>query len=200
MLTLSYRLSRPCLPSLAGLTLWLLYSRYTLLCTLCSYDGLLIADLKFCFKLWKSVLEMHNTVFRDQVMRRTLNFEWFSWFKFGECLVGDCECSGSSTTDYVAQYMMKIHTIINESCNILKGCWEVRPLIWYIPANSMEDLENAEDLCDICASTAHCGQWQCRYPPIHGSEHGFGQQKHSLGLPTYLFVQLAACDLFPTWK
>lgn len=150
---------------------------------------LLMAYLKFCFKLYKPALEMHNTAFRDKVMGKKHTFERFSWLKYGESLVEDCGCSGSSSIHYTVQYVMKIHKIVNESCNTSKGCWQVRPLVWYMPANSMKDLEHVTDLHDICASAAHCGQVA-----------SFGQQKHSLGLPTYLLVRLAACDLFPIRK
>jgi len=50
-LTLSYRLRGPCLLNLAVLTLLLLFNRYLLWRMLFSKDDLLMADLKFCFKL-----------------------------------------------------------------------------------------------------------------------------------------------------
>jgi len=101
--TLNYRLS------LAVLTLWLLFNRYLLLCMLFLKDDLLMADLKFCFRLWKPALQMHNTEFSDKVTRRPHTFERFSWFKYGESLVEDCGCSGSSSTDYMIQF---IHSLV----------------------------------------------------------------------------------------
>lgn len=147
-----------CLLSLTGLTLWMLFNRYLLLRMLRLNDDLLIADRKFCIKLWKPAMETPNKAFSNKVTRRTLTFEGFSWFKYGESLVKDCECSGISSTDYTVQYVMKIHKIINESCNTLKGCWQVRPLIRYMPANCMEDLQHVADLHYV-PPAAHCDQW-----------------------------------------
>ena len=112
---------RLCLLSLTGLTLWLLFNRYLPLCMLRSNDDLLIADRKFCIKFWKPTMEMPNKAFSNKVTRRTLTFERFSWFKYGESLVKDCECSCITSTDYTVQYVMKIHKSSMQAATLWKA-------------------------------------------------------------------------------
>jgi hypothetical protein len=64
--------------------------------------------MKFCFKLGKTALEMHEmlkTAFGDSAMGRTQTFEWFSQFKHGlnikSMLVIFFDCDGIFHQEFV---------------------------------------------------------------------------------------------------
>jgi hypothetical protein len=72
---------------------------------------------KFCFKLGKTALEMHEmlkTAFGDNAMGRAQTCEWFSRFKRGETSVKDSEHSGCALTGHSDENMEDVCKIVNE--------------------------------------------------------------------------------------
>jgi hypothetical protein len=116
--------------------------------------------IKFCFKLWKTSLEMNEMLkaaFGYNTTGRTQMSEWFSRFRHGDTSVEDSfklslhrshrQKHGESFQN-CQQTLMKYH---------FRHCWQVRPLIWKMAVNSNGGLEHALDLHKVCASISH--QW-----------------------------------------
>jgi hypothetical protein len=71
--------------------------------------------VKFCFRLTKTALEMHEMLKRAFGGREHRFFLEFSFhLKFGETLVEDYEHSGHPSTGHTNEHFEEVHKIINE--------------------------------------------------------------------------------------
>jgi hypothetical protein len=86
--------------------------------------------VRFCSKLRRTATKTHEmlkTAFGDSAMGKTQTSEWFSRLKRGENSVEDSEHRRGECSQNHQRRPTKHH---------YGDCWQVRPLVWNMPAHS----------------------------------------------------------------